>query len=81
MILAQHASVALVGSAAESHFQAALASRDIIGQAKGILMHRENLSALQAFHLLLRSSQRANIKLNEIARFVVDQHESGLNRN
>lgn len=78
-VLAQHASVAIAGAAAESHFQAALASRDTIGQAKGILMHRENLSSLQAFQLLLKTSQRANIKLIDIARFVVDQHESGLN--
>lgn len=78
-VLAQHASVAMVGSAAEVHFQAALASRDTIGQAKGILMHRENISNLQAFQLLLKTSQRTNIKLIDIARFVVDQHESTLN--
>lgn len=42
-------------------------------------MHRENLSNIQAFQLLLKTSQRANIKLIEIAHFVVDQHESALN--
>jgi transcriptional regulator with GAF, ATPase, and Fis domain len=80
-VLAQHASVAFVGAAAESQFQSGLASRDMIGQAKGILMHREKLSSVQAFELLLRTSQHANIKLVEIARWVVDQHESGVNRN
>ncbi|HEX5256598.1 MAG TPA: GAF and ANTAR domain-containing protein [Mycobacterium sp.] len=80
-VLAQHASVALMGAESESQFQAALASRDVIGQAKGILMYRENLSGLQAFRLLLGTSQRANIKLAEIARWVVEQHESGLKQN
>jgi transcriptional regulator with GAF, ATPase, and Fis domain len=79
--LAQHASVAFVGAAAETQFQSALASRDMIGQAKGILMHRENMSSVQAFHLLIKTSQRSNIKLVELARWVVQQHESGLNRN
>jgi GAF domain-containing protein len=41
-ILAQHAAVALAGTTAEQHFAAALASRDVIGQAKGIRMHRDN---------------------------------------
>lgn len=78
-VLAQHASIAMIGAAAEAQFDTALASRDIIGQAKGLLMHREHLTGLQAFALLLKTSQNANIKLVEIARWVVDQHESGLN--
>lgn len=77
-VLAQHASIAMVGAAAEAQFDIALASRDVIGQAKGLLMHREHLTGLQAFALLLKTSQNANIKLVEIARWVVDQHESGL---
>ena len=78
-VLAQHASIAIIGAEAEAQFDTALASRDIIGQAKGLLMQRENLTGLQAFALLLKTSQNANIKLVEIARWVVDQHESGLN--
>jgi hypothetical protein len=79
-VLAQHASIAMIGAAAEAQFDAALASRDIIGQAKGLLMHRENLTGLQAFALMLKTSQNANIKLVEIARWVVEQHESRLKR-
>jgi ANTAR domain/GAF domain len=78
-VLAQHASIAMAGAAAEAQFDAALASRDVIGQAKGVLMHRENLTGLQAFALLLKTSQNANIKLIQIARWVVAQHESTLN--
>lgn len=79
-LLAQHASVALVGSNAELHFDSALASRDVIGQAKGILMHRERLTGEQAFALLVKTSQNAHIKLVDIARWVVDQHNEGLGR-
>jgi hypothetical protein len=74
--LAQHASIAMIGAAAETQFGAALASRDIIGQAKGFIMHRDNLTGIQAFALLLKTSQNANIKLIDVARWVVDQHES-----
>lgn len=62
----------------ESQLQTALASRDVIGQAKGILMARERLSGLQAFQLLLRTSQHTNIKLVDIARWIVDDHETRL---
>lgn len=75
-IIAQHAAVAIIGSAAESQFQAALAGRDVIGQAKGILMHRDKLTGLQAFALLTRVSQQTNTKLLDVAKFVVVEQES-----
>jgi GAF domain-containing protein len=43
-ILAQHAAVAMAGAAAEEQMHSAVASRDIIGQAKGLLMYRDNLT-------------------------------------
>jgi hypothetical protein len=45
---------------AEEQFHTALPSRAVIGQAKGILMHRDNLTGLQAFALLARASQETN---------------------
>ena len=74
-ILAQHAAVAFAGATAEQHFAAALASRDVIGQAKGILMHRDNLTGLQAFAALTKASQQTNIKLVDVARTLVADHE------
>ena len=56
--------------------QSALASRDIIGQAKGILTHRDNLTGLQAFAALTRASQETNVKLVTVARWLVNEHES-----
>ena len=77
-ILAQHAAVAMIGAAAETQFENALATRDVIGQAKGMLMQRDNLTGLQAFSLLTRASQQTNIKLSDVARWLVNEHESRL---
>ncbi|MEE6177813.1 GAF and ANTAR domain-containing protein [Mycobacterium sp. 050134] len=77
-ILARHAAIAMAGAAAEEGARAAIESRDLIGQAKGILMHRDNLSGLQAFALLTRASQQANIKLADVARLVVTEFEKRL---
>jgi GAF domain-containing protein len=45
----------------------AVASRDVIGQAKGILMARQSCTADEAFDILRRGSQRENRKLRELA--------------
>jgi hypothetical protein len=79
-IVAQHAAVAMFGAASENQFQAALASRDVIGQAKGILMHRNNLTGLQAFATLTHTSKDTNIKLVDVARWLVAEHESRVTR-
>lgn len=78
-ILAQHAAVALAGSTAEEQLHLAVASRDVIGQAKGILMHRDRLTGLQAFTTLTKASQETNVRLVDVARWLVDEHEKTLN--
>ncbi|WP_020673104.1 GAF and ANTAR domain-containing protein [Amycolatopsis nigrescens] len=51
--------------------RAALTSRAVIDQAKGILMALRQISAEEAFTLLVEQSQRENIKLRELAaRFI-----------
>jgi GAF domain-containing protein len=80
-VLAQHAAVAMVGAQETKQFESALASRDVIGQAKGILMCRENLTGFAAFNLLTRASQSVNMKVATVARRVGDDHETGLTRN
>lgn len=76
-IVAQHASVALIGAAAEDQFGAALHSRDIIGQAKGIIMERFKVNSTAAFGLLTRLSQDSNTKLVDIARNLVATIDPG----
>jgi hypothetical protein len=39
---------------------------------KGILMQRERISDVQAFNLLISTSQNANIKLHDLAAWLVD---------
>jgi GAF domain-containing protein len=65
--LAMHAAVALVASRTEAGLRIALSSRDVIGQAKGILMERFRVSADEAFGLLIASSQHTHRKLREVA--------------
>ena len=47
--------------------QRALATRQMIGQAVGVLMERHGLSSEAAFSYLRRNSQNANIKLRDVA--------------
>ncbi|MGY2004234.1 GAF and ANTAR domain-containing protein [Blastococcus sp. SYSU DS1024] len=66
-MLAAHAAVALAGAQHEQHLRTGMGSRDVIGQAKGILMERHKLTADQAFGVLTRVSQELNRKLVDIA--------------
>ncbi len=65
--VAAHAAVALAAAQHEQQLHTALANRDIIGQAKGIVMERFHLDATQAFGLIARLSQEENTKLHDIA--------------
>ena len=65
--LATHAAIALLGARRQQQFRSALASRDIIGQAKGVLMERFAIDAVAAFDLLRRLSQESNTRLADIA--------------
>jgi GAF domain-containing protein len=79
LIFASYAALALAqartqesGESRIENLETALASRDVIGQAQGILMERERITADQAFQLLRRSSQNLNRKLRTIAQDLVD---------
>ena len=67
LMLAGHAAVALAGAEHEEHLRGGMANRDLIGQAKGILMERHKLTAEQAFAVLIRTSSLTNRKLRDIA--------------
>jgi len=75
LVFAAHTTVAWNLMRREKQFQSALASRDVIGQAKGILMERFDIDAVAAFELLRRASQEANVKLVEIAQRLVASRE------
>ncbi len=71
-LFAAHAAVAAAGAAHEDHLRVGMGNRDVIGQAKGILMERHKLTADQAFAVLARVSQEMNRKLVDIARELTD---------
>ncbi len=74
-VFAAHAAVALSGARKEEQLHEALQSRDVIGQAKGLLMARQNVTSDEAFDMLRKASQRLNIKLTAIAAQVVSAPE------
>ena len=67
-LLATFAALALAEAQRADQMHDALANRDVIGQAKGILMERHGITADAAFGVLSRVSQAENRKLAEIAR-------------
>jgi transcriptional regulator with GAF, ATPase, and Fis domain len=67
LLLASHAAVAVVDARKIDHLRIALDSRDLIGQAKGILMERLKVNASQAFGMLVAISQHTHRKVNAIA--------------
>ncbi len=79
LIFASYAGLALALANAQQadqvridNLETALSSREVIGQAQGILMERERITADQAFQLLRRSSQHLNRKLRTVAQDIVD---------
>jgi transcriptional regulator with GAF, ATPase, and Fis domain len=72
LLFASHAAVAMVGAQQQEHMNKAIRARDVIGQAKGILMERYKVTADQAFTLLAQVSQQTNTKLVDIARSLAD---------
>lgn len=59
-------------AAENEQLRQAVETRDIIGQAKGMLMERYSLGAAAAFRLLARLSQQSNTRVVEIARRLVE---------
>ena len=75
LLFAAHAGVAMADAQEQQHLRKAIDSRDLIGQAKGILMERYKMSADQAFALLVRVSQAANRKLVNVCEELVHTGE------
>lgn len=71
-VYATHIALAWSIMRRQDQFRSALASRDIIGQAKGVIMERFNLDAVEAFELLTRVSQQSNTRLVDVAAALID---------
>jgi GAF domain-containing protein len=74
-LFATFAAIALSDAQRTENLRAALHNRDVIGQAKGILIERHRVTADRAFELLAEASQRSNRKLAEVAELFVQTGE------
>src|SRR6476661_8935624 len=76
LIFAAHSSVAWNAARRDEQFKRALASRDTIGQAKGMIMERYGVNAVQAFEVLRKLSQDSNVPLVQVASELVVKAQS-----
>ena len=76
LIFAAHSSVAWNAARRDEQFKRALASRDTIGQAKGMIMERYGVNAVQAFEVLRKLSQDSNVPLVQVASELVANAKS-----
>jgi GAF domain-containing protein len=74
-LFATLAAIALAEAQRTDQLQTALANRDLIGQAKGILMERHRVTGEIAFGVLSRASQQVNMKLLAVARHLTETGE------
>ena len=71
ILLASHAALAMAADRTQAGLLTAMDSREMIGQAKGILMERYKITGVEAFGLLVASSQAVNRKLRDVAEHLV----------
>lgn len=72
-IFAAHAAVAMHCAQEREGLREAIMSRDIIGQAKGILMALQQVDEETAFTLLRGASSRLNHKVRDVAQSLIDR--------
>ena len=71
VLFASHAALALSAAQKVDSLQRAMDTRNVIGQATGILMERMKITSDHAFEVLVRASQTRNVKLHEVAQTIV----------
>lgn len=77
-IFAAHASVALLAAQNKedfARFREVAKTRELIGQAKGILMGRQGISSQAAMEILARGAERLKIELRDLARRIVEAED------
>lgn len=75
LLLATYAGIALTNAQTGEQLRTGLHSRDVVGQAKGLLMERYRITAPQAFALLVRISQDNNRRLIDLADRIIRTRE------
>lgn len=78
-LFAAHAALALDKARRVDHLNEALQTREIIGEAVGLLMAKYNLDTDAAFGFLVRTSSHSNVKVRDIAVQMVADHVAEVN--
>ena len=71
-LFAALAALALAEAQQAEQLRTAITSRDLIGQAKGILRERFGVDDEGAFQMLVKSSQETNMKLTAVAQWLTE---------
>jgi transcriptional regulator with GAF, ATPase, and Fis domain len=79
-LLAAHAAVAYSGAKREKNLLAAIETRDLIGQAVGVLMERYSITSSRSFETLVRFSRQSNRKLRDVAAELVRSTEAAADK-
>ena len=66
-MFASHAAIAYSTVRRQEQLRRAVTTRELIGQAQGILMERHKITADEAFGMLVLASQQKNVKLRDLA--------------
>jgi hypothetical protein len=75
LLFAAHAALAYSAAQQRARSTRNTATRQLIGQAQGVLMERHKITSDEAFALLVQASQHTNTKLRDVAGHLV---QSGL---
>lgn len=70
-VFAAHATIALAGVLAEAQLRRSMRTREMIGQAVGVVMERQGVTEEQAMDMLRRASQASHVRLPHLAHQVV----------
>jgi len=79
-LFGSQAATLLYGAEQTRALQAGIDSREVIAQARGILIERHGVTGDEAFQMLVTSSQRTTIQLVDVAAWVVAEAEQGQDR-
>ncbi|WP_312030505.1 GAF and ANTAR domain-containing protein [Actinomycetospora sp. TBRC 11914] len=74
-IFGVQAAALIHGAEQARHLQAAVDARDVVGQAKGILMERFTVHGDEAFQMLVTSSNATELTLVDVASWLVGEAE------
>jgi GAF domain-containing protein len=74
-VFAARAAIAIAHAEKVAQLEHAVQSRQVIGQAIGILMERHRIPAKEAFATLVKASQESHVKLREVALRVTESGE------